>query len=59
MQGGNKGLIVNSTNLCRADHRARAALVGQNGRRMTLHPVVEAAKCSKHKPKRRPRHSAR
>jgi hypothetical protein len=45
MQGGKKGLIVNSTDLCRREHRARAQLSGQNGRRALLHPVVRATGC--------------
>jgi hypothetical protein len=48
MQGGKKGLIVNSTDLCRNTHRADADLSAQNGRRADLHPVVQAAGCSKH-----------
>jgi len=49
MQGGKKGLIVNSTDLCRNTHRAHADLRAQNGRRADLHPVVRAAKCTKKK----------
>jgi hypothetical protein len=49
MQGGKKGLIVNSTDLCRNTHRAHADLSAQNGRSADLHPVVAAAKCSKKK----------
>jgi hypothetical protein len=41
MQGGKKGLIVNSEELCGARHRAKAAFTGQNGRRRVLHPVVK------------------
>lgn len=44
MQGGKKGLIVNSTNICRGTHRAIAAFRGQNGRRHDFKPLVKA-KC--------------
>jgi len=46
MQGGKKGLIVNSTNICRGKHRAIADFRGQNGRRHLFKPVVQA-KCGK------------
>jgi hypothetical protein len=42
MQGGHKGLIVNSTNICRGKHRAIANFKGQNGRRHRFQPVVKA-----------------
>jgi hypothetical protein len=42
MQGGKKGLVVNSTNLCASVNRAEARLTGQNGRQITLHPVMRA-----------------
>jgi hypothetical protein len=40
MQGGKKGLLVNSENLCRKTHRANARFVAQNGRQVTLRPVI-------------------
>jgi hypothetical protein len=40
MQGQSKGLIVNSTDLCRQPNRARLVLGGQNGRRHRVRPVV-------------------
>lgn len=43
MQGGNKGLLVNSTNLCAGIQRATAKLTAQNGRRQTLRPVMKAS----------------
>ena len=46
MQGGDKGLIVNSENLCRRDNRARAVLVGQNGARQVTKPELQAS-CGK------------
>lgn len=41
MQGGRKGLIVNSTNICKGQHRAIAAFKGQNGRRHEFKPLVK------------------
>jgi hypothetical protein len=46
MQGGKKGLIVNSRNLCRAKSRANAKLSAHNGKVHSPRPVVEA-KCTK------------
>jgi hypothetical protein len=40
LPGGEKGLFVNSTNLCQKAHRVTAKFTGQNGRRATLHPVL-------------------
>ena len=31
MQGGKKGLLVNSTNICRGKHRVEAKFDGQSG----------------------------
>ena len=42
MQGGKKGLIVNSTNICKGKQRAIADFRGQNGRRHLFHPTVKA-----------------
>jgi hypothetical protein len=42
MQGGKKGLIVNSTNICKGKHHATAKLKGQNGRIYEFNPVVKA-----------------
>jgi hypothetical protein len=46
MQGGKKGLIVNSTNLCASVNRATARLTGQNGRQVTLHPAMQPSGCA-------------
>jgi hypothetical protein len=43
MQGGKKGLIVNSEDICRKKHRAKAAFKGQNGKRREFNPVVKAS----------------
>ena len=40
MQGGNKGLLENSTNLCRSTNRAVAKLTAQNGKVSNTEPVV-------------------
>jgi hypothetical protein len=42
MQGGKKGLITNSTDICRGKHRAIAAFKGQNGRLHEFKPAVGA-----------------
>jgi hypothetical protein len=43
MQGGRKGLIINSTNLCSGEHHANAQMVGQNGRKHNINPLVQAS----------------
>jgi hypothetical protein len=47
MQGGAKGLIVNSTNICVGAHKADAQLSGQNGRLDEFEPAVTASGCAK------------
>jgi hypothetical protein len=42
MQGGNKGLIVNSKNLCAAKNRASLSFSAHNGKGFRASPVVEA-----------------
>jgi hypothetical protein len=59
LQGGRKGLIVNSRNLCARPSRATGTFSAQNGRRRTLHPVVRATKCKKHKHKRGAKRNSR
>jgi hypothetical protein len=49
MQGGKKGLVQNSTNLCKGKHRARSNLTAQNGKFDQTKPVVRATKCKKGK----------
>jgi hypothetical protein len=51
MQGGKKGLIVNSTNLCARKNRANARLDAHNGRRITIKPVVRTS-CKKKRNRR-------
>jgi hypothetical protein len=43
MQGGKKGLLVNSTNLCAGSHRARVKMRAQNGKSLVLQPKVRSA----------------
>ncbi len=50
MQGGKKGLIVNSQNLCAKKQRASVRFKGQNGRVHNFNPVVKA-QCGKKKRK--------
>ncbi len=49
MQGGQKGLIVNSRNLCAHQSKADAVLQGQNGRASETRPEVRALGCKKQK----------
>ncbi len=42
MQGGKKGLLENSTNLCQGIHRADAKLRGKNGASANQSPLLEA-----------------
>jgi hypothetical protein len=56
MQGGKKGLLVNSTDLCRSTNKALADFGGQNGKRHVFKPVLEPqcgkGRRGKGKPKR-------
>jgi len=47
-EGGNKGLIINSTNLCRGKHKAIVELDGHNGKAKDFRPAVKA-KCGRAK----------
>jgi hypothetical protein len=40
MQGAKKGLLVNSTDLCKATNRAIADFTGQNGKEHDFHPAL-------------------
>jgi len=46
MQGGEKGLIVNSQNLCAGTNRAKAHFAAHNGKSFDFRPVIEA-RCPK------------
>jgi hypothetical protein len=48
MQGGKKGLLVNSTSLCARRNRAKARFDGQNGKVVRLRPLL-ADRCRKKK----------
>lgn len=43
MQGGDKGLLQNSTDLCRHTYRARARFTAHNGRVATLRPTLRSS----------------
>ncbi|MFL5872197.1 MAG: hypothetical protein ACJ75T_01805 [Solirubrobacterales bacterium] len=51
MQGGKKGLLVNSTDICRGKHRAKLAFTGQNGKVLRTDPAVKATCGAKGKKK--------
>jgi hypothetical protein len=53
MQGGKKGLVVNSRNLCAQTSRADARFTGQNGKVYDFRPVVRATGCGGKGRKRR------
>jgi len=52
MQGGKKGLLVNNTELCKARPKGTAVFTGQNGKQVTLHPMMKA-ECGGKKPKKK------
>jgi uncharacterized repeat protein (TIGR01451 family) len=54
LAGGNKGLLVNSRDICKAPAKATAKFTGQNGATATLHPELKSAcgKAKKHKAKK-------
>jgi len=43
MQGGKKGLLVNSRDICKSVNRATAKFIGQNGKAATLRPKLQNA----------------
>jgi hypothetical protein len=43
MQGGRKGLLENSTNLCQGTHKATASFTAQNGKVSELEPLLRAS----------------
>ncbi len=59
LEGGGKGLLVNSTDLCRTKHRAIADFTGHNGKVYDTRPVVKATGCKKKGKKRFRRHARR
>ncbi|MGN6202676.1 MAG: hypothetical protein ACTHNY_09755, partial [Solirubrobacterales bacterium] len=50
MRGGKKGLLTNSTDICRGSHRATVAMKAQNGRAAKLRPKLATSDCEKNKP---------
>jgi hypothetical protein len=60
MQGGSKGLLVNSTNICKSTNRATVNMTGQNGKLHDTEPVVtNSCKGKGNKHKRRGHRTAR
>jgi hypothetical protein len=53
--GKSKGLFVNSTNLCKAKHRATVEFTGQNGKQRNFRPALQV-KCAKKQGKSNRRH---
>jgi hypothetical protein len=49
MQGGRKGLLVNSRDICKARPRAEVKLWAHSGARKTLRPALSNRKCGKGK----------
>jgi hypothetical protein len=58
MQGGGKGLLENSTNLCARPHHATADFVGHNGKVDNFRPLL-AVSCGKHGKHKGKRHGKR
>jgi hypothetical protein len=55
MKGGEKSLLVNSRNLCKAPSRAAVNMIGQNGKRHNFRPLVQNS-CGKKSAKAKPKH---
>jgi hypothetical protein len=49
MKGGAKGLLTNSTDICRGSHRATVQFKAQNGRAATLRPQLASNGCGNKK----------
>jgi hypothetical protein len=58
LQGGKKGLLVNSTNLCKGEHRATAKFTAQNGAALVSRPPLQSA-CKARKAKKAKRERQR
>jgi hypothetical protein len=58
MRGGQKGLFVNSTNICLQGHRARIGMRGQNGARKDFDPLLQIA-CGEHRKRHPARHGGK
>ena len=59
MEGGDKGLLVNSTNLCTAKHRATSFFEGHNGKIKYFKPLLAPTGCHKKLNKHRKHLAAR
>ena len=57
MQGGKKGLIVNSRDLCKGTDRATVKLRGHNGKQSIYRTPLKATGCRKKGKKRSKRHA--
>jgi hypothetical protein len=55
MGGGKKGLLENSTNICKATHRVRVQMDGQNGKAVDSAPALKASCPKTHKRHRKAR----
>jgi hypothetical protein len=58
MQGGKKGLLVNSTNLCKRTNKAIVDFTGQNGKRDVFNSALKPSNC-KGKAKKKSKSSKR
>jgi hypothetical protein len=47
MKGGDRGLLVNKTNICQGTHKALAAFTGQNGKLHEFETPLKATVCDK------------
>jgi hypothetical protein len=47
MKGGAKGLLTNSTDICRGSHRAALVMRAQNGRRVNARPALTSSGCGR------------
>jgi hypothetical protein len=56
LQGQNKGLLVNNTDLCKQANRAKLHLVGQNGRSADSNPKLAVAGCANARKKHKRHH---
>jgi hypothetical protein len=52
MQGGKKGLIINSRNLCRGRNRAAVRLDAHSGKQVSMRPALWSSGCEKRRAKR-------
>ena len=58
MQGGKKGLLVNSRDICKSTSRVTAEFTAQNARRVTLRPKLQNS-CKKARKGRKHKHAHR